>query len=166
MRYTQLIDLAHRLNPEVILEVGTHVGKRARHLAAACKMYYGFDLWDEADEEEMNGKGSPSLETALLKLQGYRFELIRGNTRKTLPEFLKRGVRVDLAFIDGGHSIETIRSDYANVRQMMKPGGVIIFDDYYKPERSYGCNAVVIDIQHKVLPESDKGVHLVRVDCP
>lgn len=40
------------------------------------------------------------------------------------------GDGVDLAFIDGAHSYEYVRNDTEKVLRLMRPGGVIIWDDY------------------------------------
>ena len=36
----------------------------------------------------------------------------------------------DLIFIDGGHSYETVRSDWSYCLELVHPGSVIFFDDY------------------------------------
>ena len=39
---------------------------------------------------------------------------------------------VDLAFIDGNHSdYNIVMQDYINCRKLLKPGGVLVFDDYH-----------------------------------
>ena len=55
--------------------------------------------------------------------------------------------------------METIKSDLAASLQMMKHG-LIVLDDYYTgmPEarlRSFGAQAVLKDIPHKLFPERD-----------
>ena len=60
----------------------------------------------------------------------FTFELIKGNTRDTLPSYV-----ADFVYIDGGHSVATIRSDY----EAVKGSHVIVFDDYYRPDAKGGC---------------------------
>ena len=177
-RYAQLFKLIKELEPMTILEVGTWSGYRAVDLLAYAPnkaMYYGFDLFEdmtkELDKIEFNAKGHVAMHDVDAYMGVFPHELIKGNTHDTLPEFVKRGIKVDFAFIDGGHSIETIRSDFGNVRKMMNKGGMIVLDDYYTPPiEGKGCNEIVKDVEHEILPEKDKipnikfGVQMVRVN--
>ena len=156
MRYDLLIQLAAQKKPNILVEIGTHKGARAKLLKAHCLEYYGFDLWEagtaETDAAESNGKGRSSKAQAAAALAGSRFELIAGNTRETLPEFAKRGIPIDFAWIDGGHSVETIASDWHWISQMLAPSAIVVFDDYYEPERpGFGCNRIVAGIPHELL---------------
>ena len=61
----------------------------------------------------------------------------------------------DFAFIDGGHSVETIKNDYEWVSENIDKGGMIIIDDYYDPEvKGFGCNFLVD--KGEVLPSTDR----------
>ncbi len=168
MRYDELIALAAEKKPYAMIEVGTHRGARARLLKVHCKLYFGFDLWESGSEEtdrmESNGKGRSTKAQASEALAGANFELIQGNTLDTLPAFWERCLRVDFAFIDGGHSIETIASDWRWVSRMLNPGAVVVFDDYYEPEREgFGCNAIVAGIKHELLSGDTFNGTLIRL---
>ena len=160
MRYDQIEPILKAKKPRISVEIGVHKAKRGGFIAHNSGMYYGFDLWEEGDAEldkkEYNGKGRSTRKEAESRLSGSKFELIQGNTLVTLPEFVKRGILVDFAFVDGGHSVETIASDWKYLSQILAPGAVVIFDDYYTPENDlFGCNKVVNGLKHKILPESD-----------
>ncbi|CAG0996607.1 hypothetical protein ARNL5_03687 [Anaerolineae bacterium] len=58
-----------------------------------------------------------------------RCTLVKGDT-KTLD--FTRFPFVDLVYIDGDHEYEGVRSDFLNVLTRLKPGGLVIFDDYYE----------------------------------
>jgi predicted O-methyltransferase YrrM len=168
MRYDQLIALAAAKKPDVLIEIGTHKGARAKLLKAHCKRYIGFDLWefgdDETDRRESNGKGRSTRAQAAQALAGGDFELIAGNTLDTLPALWERGVVADFVFIDGGHSVETIESDWHWTRRMLKPGAVVVFDDYYEPERAgFGCNSIVAGIPHELLSGDSFNGTLIRL---
>ena len=64
---------------------------------------------------------------------GADVELVKGWTHETLPEYAHAhpDYKADLIFIDGGHSIETIQSDWDNVQSFISKDSVVIFDDYY-----------------------------------
>ncbi len=165
-RYSQIIKIISECKPKTIVEVGTWNGYRAMEMAREALKYsdsvkyYGFDLFGDAtaetDEEEKNVKPhytkdlvSKFLEEFKKQNPGFEYELTAGNTRETLPE-----MAVDFAFIDGGHSVDTIASDYAR----LKGSKIVLFDDYYIggiDTNLYGCNKVVETIEHELLPVSD-----------
>lgn len=174
-RYQALIQLNHELQPRVVVEVGTNRGLRGSQFTF--EHYIGFDLWEEGSQEidtlERNGKLRCSMADAAALLERKappprRVELIKGNTRDTLPAFAARGLLVDFAFIDGGHSIDTIRSDWESLRRTMSPRGTIVFDDYYEPELpGFGCNQIVRDLPFSFLGPPDftePTIRLVRVE--
>lgn len=169
MRYDKLIQLAAQKKPDVLVEIGTHRGARAKLLKAHCKLYYGFDLWedgnDETDKRESNGKGRSTLSQAWNVLSGFEsWELIQGDTRYTLPKFAERGIKVDFAWIDGGHSVETISSDWDYIRQILNPGAIVVFDDHYTPARpGFGCNTIVAGIPHELLDGDTFDGTLIRL---
>lgn len=167
-RYKQLADVVRFCQPKTIIEIGAHRGERAEMLCREAlkyreKVHYtGYDLFEDATAEtnaaELNGK-APATEEALRErlsaIEGVTFELVKGNTRQTL-----HGTEVfaDLVFIDGGHSVETIRGDY----EAVKGSNVIVFDDYYTggvDTAKYGCNSVISE-PFQLLPREDhaKGV--------
>ena len=174
MRYEQLIELAAKKKPDVLIEIGTHRGNNAKRLKEHCRKYYGFDLWEagseETDRRESNGKGRSTQVEAACALEGAKFELIQGDTNETLPKFVKRGIKADFVFIDGGHSVETIASDWRNVSDMLVHGTLVVFDDYYEPEiEGFGCNEIVKTIPHKLLSGDVFGlttIRLVKYDHP
>jgi predicted O-methyltransferase YrrM len=174
-RYQQLLDIIAEIKPKSIVEVGTNSGTRADMMIREAQKhnpevrYTGFDLFEDATAEtnaaEMNAKPRASFEAVWAKLMrpGVSLSLIRGNSRETLHGRVKIA---DLAFIDGGHSVETIRGDL----QALRFCNVIILDDYYTAgvdTTKYGCNEVVAVTPHTVLPVEDTfgkvGIKMVRI---
>lgn len=168
LRYRQLIDIAADLQPKVIIEVGTWNGQRAVELHQVCPQaeYYGFDLFELADEEtdrvEMNVKShyrGADVAQELARM-GVKFTLYGGFSSDTLPKFREDfpEVRADLIFIDGGHSVETIANDVNQTLEVLAPGGVMVLDDYYTGSidtERWGCNKVVEQLGAQLLPLSD-----------
>jgi predicted O-methyltransferase YrrM len=161
MRYSQLIAACYRAQPAAILEIGTWNGERAQQMlqVAPGAVYYGFDLFEDAteqtDAEEMNVKRHDVLAEVEVRLRGYRAHLTKGNTRHTLADFYHP---VDFVWMDGGHSVETIASDFANVRRLAMPDAEIYLDDYYTgpiDTDKFGCNRLVAGLRHDVLPVTD-----------
>ena len=166
-RYGQLIDLIREHKPETIIEVGTHKGERARLMCLeACKYapvhYIGYDVFDTMDEEfhkeAFNAKGVATEEEARKRLDSvkqvqplFTYEFIVGDTRDTLST----PRAADFVFIDGGHQADVINHDF----KMLSQSGVIVFDDYYTdgPDiEKIGCNKVIADIPHTLLPVTDR----------
>ena len=174
MRYLQLIQAVRKKQPSSILEIGTWNGQRALEMLqeAPCAKYYGFDLFENADAttdaEEFNVKRHHRLEEVTRLLKGFDAQLWKGNTRQTLPLFEEK---VDFVWIDGGHSLETIRSDWENVKRVLEPDAWVFFDDYYTgpiDTDKMGCNKIVQELSHMVLPMTDPvmgggWVQMVRV---
>jgi predicted O-methyltransferase YrrM len=176
-RYAELLKYIRRIQPNTIIEVGTWNGERAMAMAKEALKhrpfvsYLGYSLFEEAtpetDAEEFNVKTNYSLAEVKATLNefaertpGFRFQLVRGNTRETLA---KNPQIADFAFIDGGHSVETIDSDY----EALKGCGFIVLDDYYTDYKNVidiskvGCNMLIDRLmrEHKrvsIVPPRDK----------
>lgn len=179
MRFEYIWNWIEENKPEVILETGTWSGVHARKmLACGAKRYVGFDVWDEGsdelDEIENNVKKRVAEKDVRESLKEFDVELIQGNTRMTLPQYVQGKDRfVDMAFLDGGHSKTTMRSDLLNIMKIMKPTGVIFLDDYYFncPKQGVGAQTIMgeINVPYLVLPKVDKAkdgslIKIVRID--
>lgn len=144
-RYGELLERYARLRPATMLEVGVWRGDRSElflRTNSRLREYVGFDLFEEMtpdqhDAESMGNCYAQALEGVRARLEAARapntkVELVRGDTTTTLPEFAARSARrFDFAFLDGGHSLSTVESDWNEVRRLLAPGGTCIFDDYY-----------------------------------
>jgi hypothetical protein len=170
-RYNQLLETIDGVKPQIIAEIGVWNGENAaRMIAQALKYhdsisYIGFDLFEDAnketDEKEFNVKPhftKASVETKLKELfPTCEIILYKGDTNKTIPIC---GISADLCFIDGGHSVETIESDWDRC-QFSK---VIVLDDYYSTDENgncpdltkYGCNQLVERLRdYTLMPKRD-----------
>jgi hypothetical protein len=143
-RYDQLSALVQHYLPKTILETGTWNGDRAIQMASIAftkwdhVVYHGYDLFEEAtaetDAKEHNIKKHFSIEEVAAKLEEFasamkarnkifEFFLVKGDTKETLQEI----PNVDFAWLDGGHSLDTIAHDYDACKRIP----VVVFDDYY-----------------------------------
>lgn len=149
LRYGNLVTEIDRVKPRKIVEVGTCKGERAEMMIRAALAhgpveYIGFDLFDTPPEGEFSARTQPwsvSQVAARLAPLGADIRLIQGDTRLTLPDCGITGV--DFVFLDGGHSDETVASDFAAVLQCIEPGTPIMCDDYWNYPGGGGCNALV-----------------------
>ena len=193
-RYSQLITEINKCKPKVIFEVGVWKGTTAVKMIRAAQKhnkditYYGFDLFEgmtpDVKEKEIHAKINSTEAEARKRIYGTgcRYLLTVGNTLDTLPQIVDEVVHFntidipDFVFIDGGHSLETIKSDWHSISQMMLPNEtVVIFDDYYSNDTTKGCKAIIDDLDeeftYEILPSTDKvkndmldsTIHMVKV---
>lgn len=173
-RYDLIYDLIDEVKPRSIIEIGVARVVRAKEMSARAMRhrdqfhYIGYDVFDSVGEfnspearrfhrEVHNHKRVESRHWCMRKLQnmvdgrhgpaypGFTFRLIQGRTQDTLHG---KNVEADLVFIDGDHRLETIRKDYAAV----KNSRLVIFDDYFIADErgcpdvtKFGCNGVLDD---------------------
>ena len=141
--------------------------------------YVGFDLFEEANEEldkiELNSKRHNTLNAVIERLQQFadkmkeqgktfNFNLFKGDSKETLPAAANFTAGASFAYIDGGHSEETVRSDYHNLKHVP----FIVFDDFFTKDENdkiledvyLGTNRLVQDlgktIKCVVLPSQDR----------
>ena len=177
-RYKQLVRMVDIYKPDTIVETGTWNGGRAIEMAMAAFQhvnevtYTGYDLFEEAteelDKEELNSKAHNSVEAVTARLEEFseamksqgktfNFTLIKGDTKQKLKK-----TKVNFAYIDGGHSEDTVNHDY----EMLKESDVIVFDDYVAKDENgddpgeefYGVNKIIekFEGRKKILPSKDR----------
>lgn len=156
------------------MEIGTWTGDRAVTMIKLAKRYheakeidyYGFDLFGQMTTErfaEEKSKWPPTQQEADKKLSttGANIRLFQGDTMKILPDMVPKLPKMDLVFIDGGHSLETIANDWHWVSKLMHDKTVVIFDDYWPDRTDAGCKVTVDRIDRhayrvNLLPIIDK----------
>lgn len=156
MRYSLIYDILKSARFHNIMEIGTWNGDNAiKMISAASKntpiaeiKYYGFDLFemataDKMSEEWTSEKFPPSHQDVYNRLAstGAAINLYVGDTNTTLLD-LSELPRMDMIFIDGGHSIDTIRHDWKCVQQVISKGTTILFDDYNN-QSTWGAASIV-----------------------
>ena len=182
-RYKQLADLVRHYAKDTIVEVGTWNGGRAIEMSLAAfeksdKVHYvGFDLFEEATEEldkvELNSKRHNTLDAVTNRLNAFAekmkesgkeftFKLYKGDSKETLPKAKEDIASCTFAYIDGGHSEATVRSDYEHLEHVP----VIVFDDYFTKDADgniledeyLGTNRLFNSLEGRrlVLPSTDR----------
>ena len=73
----------------------------------------------------------------------FDFDLVKGDTNKTLTEQKD----FDIAYLDGGHSFETVKHDYNMCKQLP----VVVFDDYFTKDAEVKKLLTNIKVQIKSL---------------
>ena len=143
-RYRALFTTIDHHHHRRLVEIGVLHGVHARQMMQTAIRhhppgtidYFGFDLFEDLTDallhSELSKKASAfnRVEQKLVKT-GANIRLFKGNTKETLPQALPLIGTADFVFIDGGHSLETIQSDWNYVKTLMHERTHIIFDDYY-----------------------------------
>jgi len=131
--------LISQAKPRVLVEIGVWRGDTAaRMIRAAARhradiRYWGFDLFEGMSDEILKREISLaplSQEEVSARLAGLEAEihLIAGNSAHTLA--VTDLPPVEFAFVDGGHSYETVAADWRGLRPHLAPGALVVFDDY------------------------------------
>ncbi len=113
------------------MEIGVADGENARTMVIVAIRsfspeeveYYGFDHF-EGDDSRMEQVRQKLRET------GCQFMLFKGDSLVTLPRVVKTLPKMDLIFIDGGHSFATVKSDWENSRSLMHDKTAVFFHNY------------------------------------
>lgn len=171
-RYRYLFDSIRAGRCRKIIEIGVWDGEQslmmineARKIHGSNVEYYGFDLFEDLDEElyqkEVTKRPS-SLEEVRRRLEkaGCTVRLFPGSTLSTLSGNIDELPEMDLIFIDGGHSIETIQNGWDHARRLMSQSTFVLFDDYWSRDDA-GCRKVVertepSEYDVEVLPIQDR----------
>lgn len=158
-----------------IMEIGTWNGDSAIGMikTAALKVpenkirYYGFDLFEEITPaliaEEFSPRYTPAISDIEAKIKQQtkaKVSLFKGNTKKTLPAVIDSLPKMDFIYIDGGHTIETIRNDWEYASKLIKKNTVVFFDDYCEEMPFIGPKFLVSELDKskytaQVMPEVD-----------
>ena len=178
-RYNYLWEYIEKFNISSIMEIGTYTGDHAlKMIETAEKLnstktvhYYGFDLFEDMTKELFDyevAKWPSSMSEIHLKLSNTTadVELIKGNSNITLPLFIERNknIHIDLIFIDGGHSVETMQSDWNNISKIIDDDTIVLCDDYLVysdgTAPTWGSRQVIDNLDKlewdiKILPNSD-----------
>ena len=115
--------LAHYINASCILELGTSFGINTLYLA------------EKSDATVTTFEGAPAIaDIAALTFEfasKKNIDLITGNIDKTLPVFLHRVRRVDLAFIDANHRYEPTTRYFELLLKKVHERSIIVVDDIH-----------------------------------
>jgi len=112
-----------------VMEIGVADGENAKTMVTVALgnfspnevEYYGFDLFKDDGMAQVRQK---------LMETGCKFSLFKGDTVMTLPKHVKTLQKMDLVFIDGGHSYETVRSDWTQSKRLMHCKTAPFFHNY------------------------------------
>ena len=131
------------------LEIGSYCGKSTLYIGAACKenksILFSIDHHRGSEEQQ---PGEEYFDPDLFDCQTFHVDTFR-EFRKTLsnadlentvvPLVCRSEVaaqawdtKLSMIFIDGGHSLETVKADYLLWSVHLMPGGYLLFHDIFK----------------------------------
>lgn len=106
------------------LEVGFNAGHScltALHYNTDIKNVLLFDINHHKYTE-------PTYEQVKKWYNNTNFQLIKGDSTKTIPQF-KTDIKYDFIHIDGGHSFEVVKSDIINCKKFAAKNHILLIDD-------------------------------------
>jgi len=125
------LHLYETVTPEIIVEFGVNTGRNpaaALRNITSIKRYIGVDVPPSYQTIMQVQRKEIPAEPGILAKHDPRFELIlkdRGTFDLTPDNFPK----VCAVFIDADHSRKGVENDYRLAKQIIRPGGIIIFHD-------------------------------------
>ena len=177
--------------PKNFLEVGVFQGVTSRNVCEKLDkinngkfQFHGIDLFEDSnkniDSKEMTIKhqklSNPFKHlffNLILKKDLFSIESISSFLKKFKNNvFLYKGFshnellkidlsKIDMVFLDGGHSYETVSKDLFLILKAIKKGKVIICDDY--DQVNYGVKKAVDELQNKVSEIKGLNKRLARI---
>ncbi len=165
-RYERLYRIFAQERPQRFMEIGVWRGERAskfielalKHYPANEIEYFGFDLFEMLSNKlQVEEVSKSATQISMVKDRLARFEdlgvkvrLIQGDTKITLPREMGSLPSLDFIFIDGGHSYESVSSDWQCASQIASKRACIVFDDIVNKRAmkndSWGVNQCVDEI--------------------
>jgi len=130
----RLMEDVRRLNPQTVLEIGTHRGGTLylwARLARPDAILVSIDL----PGGKFGGGYSPFRAPIYRRFaqDHQKLHLVRANShRESTLEETKRllsGRQIDLLFIDGDHTFEGVKKDWEMYSPLVRSGGLIVFHD-------------------------------------
>lgn len=144
-----LQSLVSDLRPRASLEIGLAFGVSALFICDALAAAGGgrhtaidplqSELWQNAGRYAVERAGHAEM-----------FDLIEEPSELALPRLVAEGRRFDFAFIDGAHQFDQALVDFFYVDRLLKPGGVVAFDDAPLPSVYRVCRYVLANRSYTV----------------
>jgi predicted O-methyltransferase YrrM len=125
-----LRDLLLAENPGTVIEIGLAYGSSALAIAealVAAGSHEARHVIVDAYQEHFHGSGWAALTGA--GLAGL-CSLVEERSQLALPRLLGHGFVADAAFVDGSHIFHNVFVDLFYLRELVRPGGLVILDDF------------------------------------
>lgn len=140
-----LRDLLLAERARVVIEIGLAYGGSALAIAEALVAQGHPDarhLVVDAFQHVFHDAGWEAIESA--GLAGLT-TLTRERSQLALPRLAARGFAADAAFVDGSHIFHNVFVDLAFLREIVRPGGLIVLDDCQHPSVATAARYFVLN---------------------
>ena len=186
-----LLDQIEIYKPKNFIEVGVFQGVTSRNVCEKLYeinkenfLFHGIDIFEDTniniDNKEMTIKHNKisnpfkhlvfniilkknlfSIDSIYSFLKKFKnnVQLYKGFSETELPKIDMS--KIDMVFLDGGHSYETVRSDLSLILKGIKKNKIIICDDY--DQANYGVKRAVDEILKQVTEIKQLNKRLVRI---
>tara|TARA_B110001452_G_scaffold203944_1_gene173931 strand:- start:13 stop:642 length:630 start_codon:yes stop_codon:yes gene_type:complete len=186
-----LLDQIEIYKPKNFIEVGVFQGVTSRNVCEKLYeinkenfLFHGIDIFEDTniniDNKEMTIKHNKisnpfkhlifniilkknlfSIDSIYSFLKKFKnnVKLYKGFSETQLPKIDMS--KIDMVFLDGGHSYETVRSDLSLILKGIKKDKIIICDDYDQVD--YGVKRAVDEILKQVTEIKQLNKRLVRI---
>ena len=186
-----LLDQIEIYKPKNFIEVGVFQGVTSRNICEKLYeinkenfLFHGIDIFEDTniniDNKEMTIKHNKisnpfkhlifniilrknlfSIDSIYSFLKKFKnnVRLYKGFSETELPKIDMS--KIDMVFLDGGHSYETVRSDLSLILKGIKKNKIIICDDYDQVD--YGVKRAVDEILKQVTEIKQLNKRLVRI---
>ena len=186
-----LLDQIEIYKPKNFIEVGVFQGVTSRNICEKLYeinkenfLFHGIDIFEDTniniDNKEMTIKHNKisnpfkhlifniilrknlfSIDSIYSFLKKFKnnVRLYKGFSETELPKIDMS--KIDMVFLDGGHSYETVRSDLSLILKGIKKNKIIICDDY--DQVNYGVKRAVDEILKQVTEIKQLNKRLVRI---
>jgi predicted O-methyltransferase YrrM len=128
-----LRDVMAEAQPRVVIEIGLAYGSSALAIAEALVAQDHADarhIIIDAYQHQFDDVGWEAIVSAGL---GDVCTLVRERSQLALPRMVADGVVADAAFVDGSHIFHNVFVDLYFLRELVRPGGLIVLDDCQWP---------------------------------
>jgi hypothetical protein len=92
--------------------------------------------WEEADQFRQRLKGHGDI------------HWIKNDSKWAIPDLQRQlnGKEIDILFIDGDHSVESVRMDFQLYTPFVSRGGFVVFDDFMDSSDGAGVREAVMQL--------------------
>lgn len=141
--------LIKELRPVVSLEVGLAYGISALYICEALREV-GAKRHIVIDPNQQNHWQNIGLHN--IQAAGYAdlAEHISHGSELALPQLLRDRVEIEFAFIDGYHIYDQTLVEFYYIDRLLKPGGIVVFDDADWPSVRKVCRYVATNRAYSV----------------
>jgi predicted O-methyltransferase YrrM len=128
-----LRDLFMAERARVVVEIGLAYGGSALAIEEALVSEGHSETWHliiDAYQDLFEDAGWNAIVAAGL---GNRCSLLRERSQLVLPRLVTEGLVADAAFVDGSHIFHNVFVDLFFLRELVRPGGLVVLDDCHWP---------------------------------